>query len=70
MLLLALLLAATPPTDAPKKQTKAQREYSAKMKKKRARMEKMCKSRGPTCHVQGDKPGEPRDLMGVQCVCD
>jgi hypothetical protein len=42
--------------------------YPPRHASRRAKAEKICKAQGPRCRVL-KRPGQPRDLTGVACVC-
>jgi len=42
--------------------------YPPRHASRRAKAEKICKAQGPRCKVVS-RPGQPRDLTGVACVC-
>ncbi len=45
------------------------RAYSARQTGRRSRAAKLCATQGPNCRVL-ERPGQPRDLTGLGCVCD
>lgn len=47
----------------------AERPYTPRQPERRAFAARICRAQGPNCRVQV-RPGAPRDLTGLGCVCE